>query len=431
MAKMWKNWSRGVACAPAQIALPRDEGDLAQVIRSAAAKGHAVRAAGSGHSFSNLVATSGVVVSLDRMSGLLEVDNVKKTATAWAGTKLWQFCDALAPFHLAMENMGDIDRQSLGGALATGTHGTGIGLGSLPTQLTGLSLMSAPGETIVCSEANNRDLFKAAQVSLGALGIVTQVTLRVVPTYNLAYTRTPAKFIDCIAHAHKHANENRHFEFWYFPHSDTVMMKFHNPTESPVAVSAIRKWVDEVLMENYAFGALSGMCRRKPSRCAALGRFTAARLTGASEVNTSRHALVTKRILRFNEMEYAVPVDRGPTAMRELKEWIVKDNVPVFFPIEFRYVKADDIWLSPFYQRDSVTISVHHDARADYNAYFRGAERIFLRHGGRPHWGKIHYLTEKDFAELYPEWENFRRIRRDLDPKGVFLNPHLAEILGT
>ena len=429
MAKTWKNWSGRVRCTPGQIATPHDEAELAGVIRAAAAKGHVVRPAGSGHSFADLVKTSGVVVSLDHMSGLLEVDNVQRTATAWAGTKLWNYCDLLAPFNLAMENMGDIDRQSLGGALATGTHGTGLRLGSLSTQIAGLALMTATGEIVECSEDKNRDLFKAAQVSLGALGIVTRFTLRVVPAYKLAYTRTPEKFIDCIAHAHKHADENRHFEFWYFPHTDTVSMKFHNPTDAPVAVKPVRKWVDEVLLENLAFGLFARMTRRKPARSAALSRFTARNLSGASEIDSSHRSLVTKRLLRFNEMEYAVPIDRGPTALRELKDWIAKENVPVLFPIEYRYVKADDIWLSPFYQRDSVTISVHQDARMEYESYFRGAEKIFRKHDGRPHWGKIHYCTARDFQALYPEWEAFQRVRREFDPKCVFLNPHLAEVL--
>ncbi|NUM53705.1 MAG: FAD-binding protein [Candidatus Hydrogenedentes bacterium] len=430
MAKLWKNWSGRVSCSPAQIAYPRDEAELAQLVRTAAARGQVVRPVGSGHSFSDLVTTTGVVVSLDKLAGLIEVDKVHNTATAWAGTKLWQFCDLLAPFNLAMENMGDIDKQSLGGALATGTHGTGLGLGGLSTQISALSLMTASGEVIECSEEHERDIFKAAQVSVGALGIVTQFTLRVVPTYRLAYTRAPGNFIDCISRAQKHAEENRHFEFWYFPYTDTVMMKFHIQTEARIEVGPVRKWIDEVLVENYVFGVLAGMCRRKPSRCAALSKFTARRLTSASEVNTSHHALVTRRILRFSEMEYAIPIERGPTAMRELKEWIVKENAPVFFPIEYRYVKADDIWLSPFYQRDSVTISVHYDARADHEAYFRGAEKIFRRHGGRPHWGKIHYLSAAELRELYPEWDSFRRVRKALDPRGVFLNPHLAHVLG-
>lgn len=430
MAKTWKNWSGRVTCAPAAIALPRDEAELARLVRDAAGRGAVVRAAGSGHSFSDLVPTDGTVVSLDAMSGLIEVDKGQLTATAWAGTKLWQYCGLLRPFGLAMANMGDIDKQSLGGALATGTHGTGITLGGLSTQIAGLALVTASGEIVECSEERDRDLFKAAQVSLGALGVVTRVTMRVVPAYNLAYTRTPAKFIDCIARAQKHAEENRHFEFWYFPHTDAVMMKFHNVTGAPVAVKPVRKWIDEVLMENYVFGALAGMCRRKPARSAGLARFTARYLTGAAEVNTNHRALVTKRILRFSEMEYAVPADRGPTALRELKEWIAKENVPVFFPIEYRFVKADDIWLSPFHRRDSVTISVHHDARADHEAYFRGAEKVFRRHDGRPHWGKIHYLGAKDLAESYPEWENFRRVRKEMDPKGMFLNPHLAHVLG-
>ena len=423
MADAWENWSGRLRFTPAEMALPRDEAELGNAIREAASRGRCVRPVGSGHSFTDLVQTPDVLVSLDKMQGLIDVDKTTLRATAWAGTKLWQFNPILDEHGLAMENLGDINKQSLGGALGTGTHGTGATLGSLATQTRGLTLVTASGETISCSETDNKDLFKAAQVSVGALGIVTRFVFQHVPAYKLHHVHGPAPFEECVANAGDYAKQNRHFEFYLFPHTDTVMTKFLNITDKP-----IRKWLNDVLLENHLFGLTAKLCRNKPSRCAGMSRFAAKCVSPGSEINTNHRVLCTPRLVRFNEMEYALPVEHGLTAIRELKEYIARENVEVQFPIEFRYIKGDDIWLSPFYGRDSVTISIHQFQGMEYQRYFRGAETIFRKHEGRPHWGKLHYLTARELEGLYPRWGDFQKIRNEIDPNGVFLNAHLRTL---
>lgn len=427
----WKNWSGRVSCAPDQIFAPRDEAELAAFVRTCAAKGLIVRPVGSGHSFTDLVKTSGAIISLDRLTGLIEVDKPNRTATVWAGTKLWQICEQLDPFGLAMENLGDINQQSIAGAISTGTHGTGLQFGSLSTQVVELALLTASGETVECSETRNADIFKAAQVSMGALGIITRATLRLVPSFRLKYVRKRANFAESLVRSHEYARDNRHFELFLFPHTETVLLKLHNETDGPIQYSRAGRWLREVFNENVMFGAMARYCRAKPARCPRMSQLTARRVGECEEVDVGHKVLCTRRMVRFNEMEYSVPLERGASALRELKEWIVRANVLTPFPIEYRYVKADDIWLSPFYGRDSVTISVHQYKGMKYDEYFEGAERIFRKHDGRPHWGKLHGLGRGELRERYPKWDEFQQVRAQLDPKGVFLNPYLAKVLGT
>jgi len=358
-SKRWKNWSGRVSCAPDRILAPHEEAELAGIVRDCAAKGLIVRPVGSGHSFTDLVKTSGAIVSLDHLSGLIEVDKPNQTATVWAGTRLWQICEELRPFGLAMENLGDINTQTIAGAIGTGTHGTGLRWGNLSTQVVELALMTASGEILECSESRNAEIFKAAQVSMGALGIVTRVTLRLVPSFRLKYVRKRANFAESLVRSHEYARDNRHFEMFLFPHTETVLTKFHNETDAPVRYSRAGRWLREVFTDNLIFGAMARYCRVKPARCPRISQLTARRAGECEEVDVGHKVLCTRRLVRFNEMEYSVPLDRGGSALRELKEWIVRANILTPFPIEYRYVKADDIWLSPFFGRDSITISIH------------------------------------------------------------------------
>ncbi len=425
----WSNWSGSVTCTPHQICMPRNVEEVVAIVRDAARAGQTVRVAGSGHSFTDLVKTDQVLVSLDHLSGLVEVDTRAREATVLAGTKLWKVNDLLEIYGLTMENLGDINVQSIAGAISTGTHGTGLAFGNLSTQVNGLTLITADGSPLKCSKEENPDIFKAALVSLGALGIIVEVRLRLVPAFRLSYIRKKDNFYEVIGKAIACARSNRHFEFYLFPHTDTVQLKLWNETDEPVTRHVTRRWFTDSFLENMVFGVVSRSCRSRPRRCRAMAQFMAKRLNDTHEVDAGHRVLSTERNVRFNEMEYAVPMRDGLRAIQDIKNWIEREGIAVHFPIEYRFVKGDDIPLSPCYGRDSVCISLHMFQGMPYERYFEGGGRIFRRYGGRPHWGKMHSLTARNLAELYPKWNDFRRVREELDPKGVFLNEYLKSLL--
>jgi FAD-linked oxidoreductase len=359
---------------------------------------------------------------------VVEADPKAGTATVWAGTKLKRLNEMLDERGLAMENLGDINVQSIAGAVGTGTHGTGMHYGNISTQVTGMTLVTASGDVVEVSETQHREWFKAAQVSVGTLGVVVKITLRLVPSYRLDYWRKKSTFEETLAQAEEWRDGHRQFEFYCFPHAPEVQLKFLDQTDEPVNVNARKKWFADVFMENLMFGAMSMVCRAFPSICVPIARFCASTVGYSHEINVGHRSLSTVRMVKFNEMEFALAAEKGLDAVKELKEWIDRERVQVHFPIEFRYVKGDDIYISPHTGRDSAAISVHQFKGMDYTKYFDGCEAIFRNHGGRPHWGKLHSLTAKDLRKLYPRWDDFQRAREALDPKGVFLTPYLRTL---
>jgi FAD-linked oxidoreductase len=427
-SRVWRNWSGRVECRPAKFAEPKSLEELQAVVRDAAAGGKKVRVVGSGHSFTELVATDDTLITLDGLQGLVEAKPEAGEATVWAGTKLHLLNPMLDENGLAMENLGDINVQSIAGAVSTGTHGTGIKFGNIATQVIGLTLVTASGEVLEISETQNRELFKAAQVSIGALGVIAKVKLRLVPSYRLEYRRERSTFGETLRRAEEWRDAHRQFEFYCFPYADGVQLKFLDQTDKPVDVNLRAKWFADVFLENMMFGAMSVACRTFPSMCAPIARFCASTVAASREVNVGHKTLSTVRNVKFNEMEFAMPAENGLAAIRELKEWIDREKITVHFPIEFRYVKGDDVCISPHHGRDSAAISVHQFVGMDYKKYFDGAEAIFRKHSGRPHWGKLHSLTAKELRPLYPKWSEFQRAREQLDPKGVFMTPYLRRL---
>src|SRR5215469_1003318 len=422
---MWQNWSGSVSCSPSMIANPRTVDELVQLVADCGRTGRRLRVAGSGHSFTPLVASDDLVVSLKNLTGLDEsVGPARNRATALAGTRLKELGQALFDHSLAMENLGDIDEQSLSGAISTGTHGTGTRFGSIATQVISLDLVTADGKIVECSEESNSELFKAAQVSFGVLGVIARVTLRVLPSYRLRRESRRALLDDCLANVEKHKRENRNFEFFWFPYSGYCQAKFLNQTSEPP--TRINRW--SRVMENRIFLALSELCRLMPGLCPSISRFSAWSIPTVTEVNYSQLVYPTPRLVRFQEMEYNLPAERFIEAMTEIRQCITKNRFAVHFPIECRFVRADDIWLSPATGRDSCYIAVHMYRGMPYRQYFTAIEKIFQNHNGRPHWGKMHTMTADQLAAAYPRWDDFLRLRTELDPKGIFLNPYLEKL---
>jgi FAD/FMN-containing dehydrogenase len=397
MVETWQNWSGGVTCTPRQIVAPTDEAALAALVADGSGP---VRVAGAGHSFTPLCATDGTLVSLDRLTGIVETDAQASTATIWAGTRLHDLGAPLLEAGFSLENMGDIDRQALAGAVSTGTHGTGRTLGNFPSQVVGLTLVLASGELLDCSETVEPEIFAAARLSLGALGILSRITLRVLPAYRLHERTWPAPFDECVEEMPALIAENRHFEFFWSPAADLCAMKTLNPTDLPVG---------EIAPPVPSSGGM-------------------VRYLGPEYVDWSYRVFPSERTLLFNEMEFAVPADSGPDCLREIRSLMQTRYPDSVWPIEYRTVRADEIPLSPAHGRPTVTISIHQAAELPHAAFFADAEAIFRNHRGRPHWGKLHSHTTRELQALYPRFDEFRAVRERLDSTGRFLNPHLRSL---
>lgn len=424
--KAFENWSQNVYCKPHDWACPTNVEEIATAVRECAEAGRNMRVIGSGHSFTELVKTDGVILSLDNFQGLEDVDKSAKTAVVRAGTKLFRLNALLDEQGLMMENLGDINKQSIAGAVSTGTHGTGISWRNISSQACALTLVTASGEVMEISE--DKDLFKAAQISLGSLGVIAKAKLRLMDSYKLKYVRKRIGLEECLNNVKSLRENNRHFEAFWFPYTDVVQIKELNITDEAPDDKAVKKFFMDVVLETAFFGLSCYFAYFFPHMSARTCRFIGRFISGSTEINRAHKVFSTTRMIKFNEMEYSIPADAAPEVMREINKWINKHNPAVTFPLELRYVKADDAWLSPHYGHDSATISVHSLVGMEYEEYFNGLEEIFRAHNGRPHWGKLHSLTAKELAPLYPMWNKFHETRKKLDPKGLFMSPYLKKL---
>ena len=404
MNASWTNWSGGVTCTPARLAMAESEDALVALFREAERAGWEMRVAGTGHSFVPLCTSAGMLLSLDGMQGVIEADRAAMQATIRAGTKIHQIGAPLTAAGMAMENMGDIDRQSLAGAIGTGTHGTGPTLGNIATQVVGLRLLTASGDYLDCSAERDPDIFAAARVSLGMLGIITRITLCALPAYRLHEHTWVASFDECMDNLDALIAATRHFEFFWSPGEDACAMKALHPTNA-------ERWEEQ----------------GPETAPVAPGRL--ARYIHPDRADWWYRILPSERTIRFNEMEFAVPAAQGPDCLREIRQLMRKKHPDVTWPVEYRTLHADDIPLSPAYERETVTISIHQDATLSYRPFFADAEAIFRNHRGRPHWGKIHWHSGRELRDLYPRWDEFHALRERLDATGRFLNAYLREML--
>ncbi|RUS45207.1 D-arabinono-1,4-lactone oxidase [Cohnella sp. AR92] len=427
-APSWSNWSGSVVASPKQVVSPSSIEEIAELVRKCKNEGRKLRVVGSGHSFTPVAATNDLLVSLDNLQGIVSVDSEARTATVWAGTKLKLLGELLHAEDLAQENLGDIDVQSIAGAISTGTHGTGIHLGTIATQLLGMTIVDGNGDIRQLDAESSPDIFGALQVSLGVLGIVAQVTLRLRSSYKLEYRSSRIPLSECLDRLDEFRTGHRHFEFYWFPYAETCQIKFMDETEDRITSRPIRDYLSEMVLENGVFGAMSGLCRRFPRLTKPVSRISASSVPVFRKVDYSHRIFATKRLVRFNEMEYNLPADAMASVIREMREVMERERFAVHFPIECRYVRGDDIWLSPASGRDSAYIAVHMYKGMPYRSYFAAMEEIFLRHGGRPHWGKLHTLKESQLRDRYPRWQQFLDLRSEFDPEGLFLNEHLRDL---
>jgi len=434
MKAQWTNWAGTASASPHRVEHPTSTEAIAHAIMSARADRRSVRPRGSGHSFSEIAVAPGVALDLDAWTGIISADTETGLVKVRSGTTVRQLNASLERLGLAMANLGDIDAQTISGAISTGTHGTGAKLGGLSTQIESLELVLADGSVTSCSANDNPDLFNAARLGLGALGVISTLTLRCVPAFVL-HARETTGHLDAILEQFDDLTAvEDHVEFHWFLHGDGVLVKRNNRVPEGTEakpLSKLRQFYEYEVMENTVFGLVTRLARAVPSTARPLNKLCAAALSERVYSDQSHRVFVSPRRVRFVESEYAVPREALHEVVRELRAAVKKLDYGVIVPVEIRTAQGDDIWLSTASGRDSAYIAVHQFLGMPYREYFDVFERIAGSVGGRPHWGKMHTLGAETLRERYPHFDDFRRVRDEVDPERVFTNPHLDRILGT
>jgi L-gulono-1,4-lactone dehydrogenase len=431
--KQWTNWAQTVACRPTRIESPSDPAEVIGVLTRARRDGLPVRPVGSGHSFTPIAATDGVQVRLDRLTGLIRTDFVPDsgsgTATVAAGTTLRDLNAELARLGLGLTNMGDIDVQTVSGALATGTHGTGRDSAGLSAQAVGLEIALPDGALVRCTADREPELFQAARLGLGALGVVTSLTFQVEQAFLLHAVEEPGRLDDVLERFDEYAATD-HFDLYWFPFTDSVQVKRHRRTGDPrrPLSRASSWWVDAG--ENVGIELIQRITRAAPRYTPILNRLAGRLISRRDYIDAAPSVFIRARRLQWHEMEYALPRGVAVAAIREFRRLTTQGPWRIAFPVEIRLAPADDVWLSPAYGRDTVYIACHAYSRTDYLGWFAASEKLFVSYGGRPHWGKLHTRAAGYLQQVYPRMADFRDVRNRVDPDRLMSNDHLRHILG-
>lgn len=426
----WKNWAGNIVAHPMARLSPRTESEVAQIVSRAASEGQTIRVAGSGHSFTPAVATTGNLLSINELSGIRSIDRSAGTVTVGAGTPLSELNQLLHTEGLAMPNLGDIAYQTVAGAISTSTHGTGRLLPGLAAQVVGMRLIDGSGRIVTASATENDDVLEVGRVSVGALGVITECTLKVVDAFALEAHEMPMKLDAVLDNIDELKTANDHFEFFWIPHTKWALTKRNNRTTKDLQpLPKVKGWVEKTFMENYAFGALCHLGRLRPQLIPRLA--TALPSSGSrTYVDQSFKIFASPRLVRFYEMEHSIPSAALPEAMRAIRSMVERKGYLLNFPVEVRFTAADDVPLSTSYGRESAYIAVHVFKGMEYQPFFKDVEDILRGFDARPHWGKIHHRNAEELAALYPRFTEFLALRDRLDPQRVFLNDYTKQIFG-
>jgi len=427
----FSNWAGNQRCEPARIESPGSTEAVAAIVADAHDRQTRVKVVGTGHSFTDAACTDGVLVRLNQLSGVESIDADTGVAVVGAGTPLNEFSLALDRRGRALPNLGDIDVQTVAGATATATHGTGRALGNLATGIVGLELVTGTGDVLWCDADHNADIWRSARVGLGALGIITRVALETVPAFALE-ARETVESVDAIEGDWAGFIESaQHAEAIWIPGTNKAMVKRNDPSTAALQpLSKARHFVDKILLENVALGALMQLTRAIPATTGPVGKLMGAVAPTSTRVDQSFRIFASPRHVRFVEMEYAIAVDALPLALPRVRELVDNMARPPAFPVELRVSAADDIPLSTAFGRDTAWIAVHQAKGVPFDEYFRGVERIMNDYDGRPHWGKMHFQTAATLSARYPAWDDFQQVRATTDPGGTFRNDYLDRVLG-
>ncbi|MEO5652378.1 MAG: D-arabinono-1,4-lactone oxidase [Marmoricola sp.] len=427
----WTNWSGLATATPDRALAPHDSAEVVEAVRTAREHGLRIKMPGTGHSFTDIALTDGVLLRPDSLRGITGVDRDAMTVTVLAGTPLEDLNSHLERLELSLHNMGDIAVQTVAGAISTGTHGTGSTLASLSSQVAGLELVTGDGTLICATEEENSDVLSVGRVGLGALGVLTSVTFRVEPLFVLEAHEAPMGWDEALGEFDRLTSENHHFEMFWWPHTDRLLTKRNNRTLDPAEpLSRRRAWFDDEFLANRAFGWINRVGNARPSLIPRLNRIAASGLAERRYSDVPHKVFTSPRHLRFREMEYAVPREAGLHVLRDVRALIERKNWKISFPVEVRVAPADDIALSAASGRDTMYLAFHTNAQTDHTDYFGCVEDLLRGYDGRPHWGKLHTRTAGDLDVSYPRWHEFQSVRDRLDPDRLFTNDYLERVLG-
>ncbi|MDX6610291.1 MAG: L-gulono,4-lactone dehydrogenase [Solirubrobacterales bacterium] len=427
----WRNWAGDQVCTPFERLRPASREELADGIVAAAAAGRKISVAASGHSFTETAMTEGTMIDAGQLSGVIDIDGSSGLVKVGAGTVLADLNEQLHGLGLAMENLGDIDRQTIAGAISTGTHGTGAKLRNISSQVVAMELVLADGSLRELTAEGDPELLRAARVSIGALGAIYSVTLRCTPAFTLHRIDSPHPREEVLDSFQDRADAHEHFELFTFPYADSALVLERNRTEGPPRPRGrTAAFLNDIVLENWALEAISAAGKAVPRAIPSLSRLAAWLASGSTSVDRSDRIFANERRVRFTEMEYGVPREHGPEAARRVIDWVRSNRYPVFFPIEMRVTAGDDALLSPSHERDTAYIAVHQYRGMEWRPYFEAVEAIMDEYGGRPHWGKRHFQTAATLVERYPRWADFQAARDELDPGHAFTNEYAERVLG-
>lgn len=428
-APVWRNWAGNQHATPHRVLTPRSTDEVAAAVTSS--DGHTVRMAGTGHSFTGAALTEGVLLRPEGLTALRTVDPATGLVTAEAGMTLKAFNEHLAAHGLALENMGDIQEQTLAGATQTATHGTGREAAGLVSQIAGLELVLADGTIVTCSRSERPELFDAARAGLGSLGVVTAVTWRTVPAFVLEAREEPMRWDEVLGGLDEMAAGNDHFEFYWFPHTDGCLTKRNNRVPGPASpLSSFRHWLDDEFLSNSVFSVTNRVGSKFPGAVPTINGISARALGARTYSDRSDRVFTSPRRVRFKEQEYAIPREELAGALREVRSLIERSGWRIGFPIEVRLLPAEDAWLSMAYGRQTAFIAIHVFHSAPHEEYFRGVEEVLTPLGGRPHWGKLHTRDAAYLEGVYPRFGDFLALRDRIDPDRRFANAYTTRIFG-
>jgi len=427
----WTNWGRSVETHPARLLHPASTAEVQAAVRDAARDGLTVKAYGAGHSFTPIAATEGVLLRLDRMNRILATDVENGRIRVQAGLSLHDLNPQLNALGLALPNLGDVDPQSVAGAVSTGTHGTGDKLHGISKAVVGIQLVTAAGDVLEIDEQH--EWFGASRVTLGALGIITEVTLQCVPAFLLHAREEPMALPEVLERLPELVGENDHFEFYWFPHTEKALIKRNNRVPDgtePKPLGRFKHWLDDEFLSNTLYEGVNRLGARRRGLIPRFNSISGSLLGAREYTSDSFDVFVSPRRVKFRESEFALPRPALTDVIGELQAWFAAGHENISFPIEVRFTAADDVWMSTGHDRDNCYVAVHQYWRSDPTAYFAAAQDVFTAHEGRPHWGKMHTLGADYLAQRYARFDDFVAIRDELDPERRFSNPYLDRVLG-
>ncbi|WP_339017414.1 D-arabinono-1,4-lactone oxidase [Corynebacterium hesseae] len=427
MTTTFSNWAGSVAAKPQEFVQPSRIDEIPGII----SRSRSVRAVGAGHSFTPIAAGEETMLNLDHVSGLVSVDKQRKRVRFLAGTRLRDVPRLLRPFGLALANQGDVDPQSLAGAISTSTHGTGINYTGFAGTVTGLTLIDADGNTRTYSIDEDPELLRLVVVSVGALGVVVEVEMQCVDAFDLLAEESGIAFDELMDNWEELSRSVDHFESYWFPHTDRAMVKANTRLEpNGERRSRLKALIDDELIGNGAFAAALALGRLIPGTIPTLNMFATSVISHNRYRSAAHDVFVSPRRVRFHEMEYAVPLADGPATVREIRRFIDEQDWRIGFPMELRTTAADDVALSTASGRESMYIAFHIPRALNPQDYMPKLEPIFRAAGGRPHWGKMNSLSRNDFAQLYTRFDEFCELREKMDPEWKFGSYYLRKLFG-